>query len=218
MMPLRKWMIRLVAITCLCTVAYSAQSQNILWDQGPTQGTPYANAWSSDSSQNFAEKVQFTSETLVAGFTQYASTAGPSGDIFRVRFWADDGGRPGTVLQDFTAPVTSSRNIGTINYTFNGNWTTYALNIDFAPVILDANTLYWVGAYSLGGNTTTSSIVYSGALGDLTMFNVPEDSFTSDTRDYMFQLRGAVPAPSALATLLVGVVPGVGMLLRRHKA
>jgi len=199
LLPLAFFILSLVSPTCV-------MADIIVWDFGPATGllTPQEGGSSAfvnmSNGQNFSDSVSFATDTFIKGYNLF--TAGSRSvnfdKPFCVRFWADNAGRPGSLVDEVDLIPSGVKFVGNFK-TISGQMTdVYQISLVFAPVLLNAHTTYWVGASGLNYDVGTYGVV---APGDGRFAQMSEDSVSwvgSQFGDLSFQLV-AVPEPSVFA-------------------
>jgi PEP-CTERM motif len=209
-------------------MALGASSQTragILLDHSPgTTGATLefsdGNPWSNDStSQNFADTFRFGTAETLSGMDIYTSTAFPSvGMSVTVRLWADSGGLPGALLDNFTTTVTAVDSVGTVPGTDD-----VRVHADFT-LDLAANTTYWIGMSGTNAELGQYGLSGPNAPGDGGMAQFKGttfEGFAPTIGNMAFRLEGpasAVPEPSSfvLASGSIGII-ALGLAWRRRK-
>jgi len=179
----------------------------IIWDYSPdTTGATYGGDWVNQSHwQNFAEKVNFSSNTTVGGMDIYSgSLYGNVGDIARVRFWSDNGGVPGTLLSEFDEAISVIDTDGTATVT---DWR--RKHVDFSTgnlLNLLANTTYWIGMSGVGYELAQGSLNTPDD-GQMAQFDGASYAYPAPVGDMAFRLHGeggGAPVPEPGTWLLLG--------------
>ncbi len=184
----------------------------IIWDQGPSTGD-FGGSWNNYTiSQNFADNVMFTSDTLVTGlnyFTDFDLSSQTGSSAFNLHIYNDASGAPSTLFHQENLGFSASvLNAGT---TLNGT-SVNMLEFNFSGLNFLMNTTYWVG---LSGNGFgAGQVSLSGTFpqdGQIARFSGDTFSTMATVGDQMFQLTSAaeVPEPSTLAILALGLI-GLG--------
>ncbi len=106
-----------------------AAADPLIWDQGPTRGVPVQSNWINHAEQNFAGIFEPESDATMSRLMLYMPA--PSGgdglsaglvsdDVYQLRVWADDNGRPGTLLHTFFDPTVIITALGFVNFEGDG--------------------------------------------------------------------------------------------------
>ena len=205
-----------LTLVLLVTPARESMAANIILDHSPaTTGadvTPDAfygpgSTWSNSADgQNFADHVQFASDTLVAGMDIYTLRAGTFlRESATIRLYADASGQPGAILTEFTEYISVIDTEGAVD---NG----YGMvrdHVTFStPLLLTGGTQYWIGMSGTGINDLGQlGLVGLNAPygGNMFQFSgLTPQNFTG-IGDMAFRLEG-VPEPSSIALLGLGMV------------
>jgi hypothetical protein len=208
-----------VATIVGCFPLQAASPEVIELDYGPGTGLIFSagylnNQW---EQQSLADSVRFPVDMPIIGYNLFTSPkpVATAGTAYRVSFWTDAGGRPGSLLaqQDVTPE--------SIQYV--GKWPTTSDSISFDvdrvsfrfdPVVLSANTTYWVRATSVGFQIGQYAS-YSPGDGQFMVFPGPSMSpYGAGFGDLMFQLV-SVPEPSVFGIAAAGVLTGCFLSTRR---
>jgi len=178
----------------------------IVWDFGPSTGllTPPEGGSSAfgnlSSGQNYLDSVIFPTDTYISGYNLF--TAGSRSENFDeqflVLFWTDKNGGPFSVIGQMTMNASDVEFLG--NYATTGGHMTdvYEISLRFAPILLHANTRYWVGASGLIFDMGTYGVVGPGDGGRMLMSGGIAVGWDNQFGDLAFQLV-SVPEPSAFA-------------------
>lgn len=178
--------------------AGQAGAGDIIWDYGPATGRHNGNWANQTQGQNFAEDVLFGVDMFLTGvdiFTSFTDT--PLGD-YHVKILLDDGaGNPSGVFAQWDQDVT------TISVDDSGDVREFKHSFDFDPIVLSANTVYWIGVSANGWEVGQSSLLNPHPDdGTMAQFSGNVFSFHTGVGDQMFQLRGyPVPGPAGVALL-----------------
>ena len=187
-------------------VCTSSVTADLIWDYGPATGTHGGNWANTTGGQNFAEQVIFDVNmylTDIHMFTTY--TDSPGGD-YHLKILLDNGaGDPGAVFMAW------DQDVDNISVDNSGNVQQYKHTFEFDPILLEANTIYWIGVSGNGWEPGQSSVLTPGD-GTMAQFSGSTFQFHTGVGDQMFQLTGYVPAPASLA--LLGLA---GLALRRRR-
>jgi len=160
----------------------AAMGQTVVFDHGPTTGTPVASCWSNSTAyQNFADQATLPSATEITAVVDFTCDA-PVGTV-HVKILSDNGsGAPGSVLyaEDKT-PDASIADAASGGYKVTVNLTT--------PFSAQAGVTYWYGVSGNGSNPDQLSILSPGD-GQMAQFDGATYQFSASVGDQMFQLLG----------------------------
>ncbi len=181
----------------------------VIWDFGPTSGTPNGSCWSNDvDGQNFADDFSFAQPMTLTGMDIWSCTSfGVS--TAHIKIHLDDGaGNPGAIFTEWDQAVTSTVDpLG------------WRISADFAGVALDAGQTYWIGMSPNVGGASQLSVSTPGD-GTMAQFNGSTFSFHASIGDQMYQLRGALAGAGipdlndygiTTLALLIGVAGIIGL-------
>lgn len=92
------------------------------------------------------------------------------------------------------------------------------VSLDFAGILLSANTRYWIGVSSGNSNAFWSYSLDTSGTGVATEYSIsPFGVFPNDAQGaYQMAVTGAVPEPSTWAMMIIGFA-GVGFAAYRRK-
>ncbi len=186
---------RLLCVGALMTAAGSAQANTLLWDYGPSQGSP-SFCWSNtNGGQEFHEDTVFGSTVQINEYHYFSCFSGLKNNTFQIEAKIDNAGTPSNTpkfaFQDVPDSETDLGN-GIYEYVFT-----------FPNQQQNANeVLYW-GCSGIGFEAALMG-VYSPGNGMTWQFNNEQVGFQTSIGDTMFQLYGAVPAPGSAAVLGLG--------------
>lgn len=171
---------------------------------------------------NSYQTLSSTNEPSIPSGVIFSSVAGGGSDLFVApsnfnanpaidtsTLFANFFGTP--LIADFS-PVVTAVGADVVPFDFNGNTATLTIDVRQS-----------------GGSTTAFSVTppvgssgFFGVIGvngtniDRITFT-PPSGFTVGVDNFVFGIAEPVPAPSTLITVLVGAVPGICLLFRRHK-
>ncbi len=152
--------------------------------------------------------VSFASDVTVTRFVYYTGFDPSAFGTMHVKLLSNNAGMPDTVLDSQDVSVASWSNVAAgIN----------EVNLDLlTPLVLSANTTYWIGASGNGFEAAQLSILTPG---DGMMAQYVGTSFVRmiNVGDQMFRLEGSsnpVPEPASLRALGLGAA---ALLRRRRK-
>ncbi|MDY7110627.1 MAG: hypothetical protein SYC29_18495 [Planctomycetota bacterium] len=191
-----------VAAVALLVCTGSATAE-IIWDYGPDTGS-YGGCWAnSTNGQEFAEQVIFDVDMYLTDIHIFTCISSPGGDS-RIKILDDDGaGNPGNWLYDWNQQADAWNDVGN---------DLYEAIYEFDEIVLEANTIYWIGVSGNGWEHGQASVLTPGD-GTMAQFNGGTFNFHASVGDQMFQLTGyEVPAPAGLA--LLGCA---GLISRRRR-
>jgi hypothetical protein len=206
-----------LALAMSASLSCAAHADTVVWDQGLSTGTPGSISWQNQTdAQNFADSVEFSSDTVVNGYTYYTNwdlSRDTWAGAFHLKILADNGGTPGNVI--------SSQDLAFRSIASDGNGIS-ELHFAFAPQTFAAGTTYWVG---LSGNGFEAAQISLGGLqgiaphdGKMAQFEGHNFAFMAGVGDQAFQLTysvSAVPEPGSLALMLAGL-GCLGFVARRR--
>jgi MYXO-CTERM domain-containing protein len=197
----------IVPALTIVAAAAAAQAGNLLWDFGPSAGTPVF-CWSNtDGGQEFFETTQFGSAVNIDEYHYFACFSGLKNNTFQIEAKEDlnadgipDNANGKYLFQDVPDSETDLGN-GIYEYVFT-----------FPNCQQNANEkLYW-GCAGVGFEAALMGV---SAPDNNSMYQFNGNTFSSETGgtgDQMFQLWGnAVPAPGAAGLL------GLGALCARRR-
>lgn len=208
-----------LTVTAFATIAFTqvAPAQTIVWSQLPDYDPPYAPG-SVVTTQRCADDIQFDAEQSITGLNWWGGTYnGDLVDTFRVRFYEDASGLPGTVLFEEDVMPTSALtgeilpgDPGPDEYLFSADL--------LQTFVAEASTTYWVevaGYYVEGEHGAFGWSSSNSALGDGNDVGVfwshSQETWNTGLPDRALQLT--IPEPGSLA-LLIFAAP---TLLRRRR-
>ena len=186
------------------SISLQANAAEVVWDFGPTTGEttpPEGNGTvlvNASNDQNLADLVMFSTETTITGYSLFTASShlppnNPQYGPFLVRFWADNNGRPGAVLREVQVNTAPLEPLGNFLTTAGNTTDVHRISLNFEPVVLAANTRYWVGASGLNYDVGTYGVV---APGDGQMAQMSGANFQTLISgvfgDLMFQLVGTL--------------------------
>jgi len=183
--------------------AGSAQGGDVVWDFGPSTGK-YSGCWLNvTDGQNYADDVIFDEFMEITGIDVWTCVPVPLGDMHIKVLFNDPflGLRPGEDFVRWDMPHT--------RYEFDGNYNgtdLYKVSFDFDPVLLRANTRYWIGVSGNGWSLGHASVMAPGD-GRRALLQRREYIGQSPSGDQMFQLRGRAVFPP-FEVSLEGACPG----------
>ena len=171
-------------------VCASSTTAAIIWDYGPGTGADGGCWANSTGGQNFAEQVIFDVDMYLTDIHIFTCISGPSGDSY-VKILADNGaGDPGALLHGWNQTADAWNPVGSL----------YEAVYEFEPILLEANTVYWIGVSGNGWEHGQTSVLTPGD-GTMAQFSGSTFQFHTGVGDQMFQLTGYIPAPGAFALL-----------------
>lgn len=196
----------LVLMLAACTASafgYSAHIGEIIWDFGPGTGVYNTSSWNEVGESEWADDVIFPEFMALTGIDIWTLIPEPAGNT-QVKVLLNDRFNPllpGEEYVRFDVEHTS--------YMFDGNYNgidLYKVSFDFDPVMLRADTRYWIGVSGNAWNLAQAFIRTPGD-GKAAFFRRGEFSHMSTSGDQMFRLRGrAVFPPFEIS--LDGACPG----------
>lgn len=186
-------------------VCASGATAEIIWDYGPATGAS-AGAWANTTDgQNFAEQVIFDVDMYLTDIHMFTSYADSAGGDYHIKILLDNGaGDPGDVYRAW------DQDVDEISVDNTGDVQQYNHTFEFDAVLLEADTIYWIGVSGNGWEPGLSSVLTPGD-GTMAQFSGAAFQFHAGVGDQMFQLTGYIPAPGALALL------GVAGLIRKRR-
>lgn len=193
--------------------AFHVFADSIVWDYGPGSGIVEGNAWvNSTSGQNFAEQVVFSNNVNVTGYN-YFSDRSPQGTSWHLKLLDDNAGAPDQVVSQFDLNYSSFTNLGIIA---NALGDTYEVQFNFAPLLLNGGTKYWIGI-SGNGFEGAERTIHSPGDDKVAQFSGSSFVYSSNIGDQMFQLVGSdatvAPLPGTAITGLF-LLTGFGIFSR----
>lgn len=194
----------------------------VIWDYGPGTGTPYDVWGNSYSDQRFAEQVLFGRDVLLSTYLHYSDRRDFRANAYRLEIWADNAGKPGTVLVNQVVTATSAVELGTyVGQVFEKTTPLVEIRFDFLPIHLSANTTYWLGltTAALTGEAAQWGIMSPGD-GKMAQFQGAGFVAMANVGDQMFKLLGTeltpIPEPSTYASVLTALTAGFALWRRRR--
>ncbi len=189
---------------CVLGLAAPSRAGDVIWDFGPKTGLYRSCLINETEGSNRADDVIFSQFTALTGIDIWTcrSLELYQGTDMHVKIILDNGyGEPGEEYLRWDMAHTSYEYDGKYNGT-----DLYKVRFDFEPVVLRADTRYWIGVSGNGGSLGHATVDQPGD-GWHAVFSGFEFSRMSSFGDLMFRLRGhAVFAPFELA--LEGDCPG----------
>jgi hypothetical protein len=226
-----------VAAAALVLACGKDLNAGLVWDYSPAT---YSGATQSpeigygltnlSTAQNFAERVFILNSTSLTGMDIYARSSGGGltnpvalGASTTIRIWNDLVGTPDGPLHNFTETVSVIDTDGALGTDV------IRIHVDFTnPVVLDANTEYWVGM-----SGTSVNIGQLGLAGVMAPENSRMYRFNGTTPiiqtgdfagDMAFRLHGdeitevsSTPEPASMALLGSTGIGGIGWRMRRRR-
>ena len=209
-----------IAIAILST---PVNASTIIWDYSPattnTTGEGASSSFVNSSAfQNFADAVSFSVPHLLTGMDLYSTELfGTVGNNVNIRIRLDNAGTPSTLIHNFSETITVIDDEGI------GEWN--SVNRKFVgfrfPLLLEANTTYWIAMSQEGVSSQPSGQLGQAFLntnpgdGQVALFLGTEfNRIDSLNGDMAFRLHGrAVPEP--LTILGTSTALGIGGFFRR---
>ena len=187
-------------------VCASGATAEIIWDYGPATGS-HGGCWANQTaSQNFAEQVIFDVDMYLTDIHMFTSYADSAGGDYHIKILLDNGaGDPGELYRAW------DQDVDNISVDNTGDVQEYNHTFEFDAVLLEADTIYWIGVSGNGWEPGQSSVLTPGD-GTMAQFSGTVFSGHAGVGDQMFQLTGYVPAPAGMA--LLGCA---GLMLRRRR-
>ncbi len=189
---------------CMLALAATLRAGEVVWDFGPQTGSYRSCLINETDGSNRADDVVFSEFIELSGIDIWTCRSSElyEGTDMHIKIILDNGYmEPGEdVLRWDTLPS---------SYEFDGHYNgtdLYRVSFDFDPVLLRADTRYWIGVSGNGGSLGQATIMEPGD-GWLASFSGRTFTRLSQSGDQMFRLRGhAVFPPFELA--LEGDCPG----------
>src|SRR5882724_1378266 len=168
-----------VAVCVLLLIIWSrlpASAELIVLNYGPGTGLINGEGWWDNQLefQSMADSVLFGTDTPITGYNLFTSPdpASTAGTSFRVSFWNDNTGRPGTLLAERDVAPQSKQYLGKWTTSYGFSFDVEQVNFRFDPVILSGGTRYWVRATSIGFDIGQYAI-YSPGDGQFMVYPTP---------------------------------------------
>lgn len=170
-----------------------------------------------------AEDFGLAQNTTITGISFWTFDVG-SGYLGSIWYgiYSDNGGQPGTLLQDELLGSPSRSATGVLVF---GTYDEYAFNLAISPFVATGGLTYWLGLHN-GPLTSTdrAEVYWETTNGNATAtgheFELQDPGgWSGNGAEHAFQLAGAgsaIPEPSTL-TLLGTALAGLGLLRRRRK-
>ncbi len=207
----------LLAACAAPAFAGAARGGDVIWDFGPATGEFAGWWWNQTEQQNFADDVVFDDFIELTGIDIWTGANTAQGDMHVKILFHDQFGafRPGEDYLRWDVQHT--------RWEFDGNYNgtdLYRVTFDFKPVLLRANTRYWIG---VSGNGWTLGQASLRAPGDSRMARFRGSEFESMSStlfgDQMFRLRGRAvfppfeisldgACPGEMTANIIGATPG----------
>lgn len=191
----------------------SANADSIIWDFGPNDS--YTGILHNlTGEQHFYENVKFGSNVKLTGYDHFLRLHDPPNTAtnFHLSIRADNGsGWPGDIIYEWDQDYNEFGYYGT----YYASWSPtvqsdiYKATFYFDPIILNANTTYWIGASGNGMEGVQLTLYAPGGDGKLFSYNdegMADGFYTFG--DGMFRLLGA-PTPEPATILLMAFGTGV---------
>ena len=216
----------LSCIACAVTVGFAAAPSTqefIVWNYGPQTGiaTPAIGGyWGNRMGvQYFADNVELPTVSTISGFNLFTASDAmpPEGNSYRVTFYNDNSGAPGTIFAQHNITAQSIEYAGNFPAEYDTHKDVYQVNLRFTPVTVSANATFWVGATSIGYNIGQVGVIGPG---DGLVAQWASDGSMTTTRnigDTMFQLV-AIPEPSRAALLIFGAALASSRAITRRRS
>jgi hypothetical protein len=208
---MNRFLVAFLALLLMGWIWSPAHAETIVFNYGPGTGLINGEGWWNNQLefQSMADSVQFRADTPIIGYNLFTSPepVSTAGTTFRVSFWNDNNGRPGSLLAERDVAPDSKQYLGKWATSYGFQFDVEQVNFRFDPVTLSGGTRYWVRATSIGFNIGQYAI-YTPGDGEFMVYPAPGyPPFSSPNGDLMFQLvtipEASVPAFTTLAVFMI---------------
>lgn len=203
-----------VAACAALAWAGAARGGDIIWDFGPGTGNYRACSGNDTSNGHVADQVVFSEFVELTGIEMWTCISTPQGDM-EIRIHLDNGFQePGSEFLRW--------NMQPSRYEFDGNYNgtdLYRVRFDFDPVLLRADTPYWIGVSGNGWQLGHATITAPGDDRHALFRRGEFERIVNSFGDLMFQLRGRAvfppfeigldgACPGPMTANIIGATPG----------